>query len=241
MSKFYTLKVSDKKLLTPESVSIGLEIPEDLRSKFKFVPGQFVMVEKEIDGKNLRRYYSIYNVPDDKHIQLGIKLKGEDGFAGYAMHGLQVGDTLQVAPPMNDLDFDLQPEKSQKILGITIGSGITPFYSFIKYLIHNLPKTKMVLLYGNENPEKTMFYHELNTLAKQHPGQLKLYHSFSKSDAGDFQGRIDENIIKAVLAKEGTDFDAVYMVGPDDLKKMAAKVLQQAGIPADKLHYRVYS
>ena len=243
MNDFYNLKVIEKQQLTPESVSLTLEVPKNLEDKFRFNPGQFVIVEKEINGEKLKRYYSIYNSPDDGNLKLGIKLKGADGFADYAMHNLQPGETLQVSPPMNDVPFDTQTQYRQKLLTITIGSGITPFFSYIQYMLNHQPKTKLVLVYGNENPEKTMFYKELEELAKQHPNQLKVYHAFSKySSSGDnFKGRISADVLQQVLQKEGTDFDAVYMIGPDDLKKMAAQVLLEAGIEKEKLHYRVYS
>jgi len=241
MSTLHNLQVIDKKMLTPESVSVVLEIPEDLKSKYNFKPGQFVMVEKIINGENLRRYYSIYNLPEDAQIKLGIKLKGKDGFADFAMHHLQHGDTLQVSEPMDDVPFDLSDHSSKRILAITIGSGITPFYSYIQYMLKRQLPHKLVLIYGNESPAKTMFLDEISELEAQFPQHLKVYKVYSKDDSGDFSGRINEQIIKNVLQKEGTGFDAIYMIGPDDLKKTAAKVLTEAGTTSDKLHYRVYS
>ena len=243
MNNFYNLKVIEKQRLTPESVSLTLKVPKNLEDKFRFNPGQFVIVEKEINGDKLKRYYSIYNNPDEVKLKLGIKHKGADGFADYALHNLQPGENLHVSPPMNDVPFDTQTQDPQKLLAITIGSGITPFFSYIQYMLKHQPKTKLVLVYGNENPEKTMFYKELEELVKQHPNQLKIYHAFSKytPESGNFDSRISADILQKVLEKDGTDFDAVYMIGPDDLKKMAAKVLQKAGIEKEKLHYRVYS
>ncbi len=242
MSQFYDLKVKEKQSLTPESMSVVLEIPKALKDVFKFTPGQFVMVEKTFNGEKLRRYYSIYNSPDEFGvIKLGIKFKGQDGFAGFVMHRLAPGETLQVSPPMNDVPFDLEAGIPKKFLGITIGSGITPFYSYLQYLTKHLPNSKMVLIYGNENPKKTMFYKELKALAQQYPEQVKIYFVYSKDPQGDFQGRINTDIIQTVLQKEGAGFDGIYMIGPDDLKKTAAKVLEESGVPAERMHYRVYS
>ena len=240
MSQFYSLKVLEVKPITPESVSVSLEIPADLEEQFSFMPGQFVMVEKNINNEKLRRYYSIYNIPGEGVIKLGIKLNGKDGFADYAMHTLQKGDSLQVSAPMNDVAFDYD-KKSQKILAITIGSGITPFYSYIQYMLKYLPEQTFVLVYGNENPDKTMFYKELLGFASAYPKQLKLYNVFSKDESGEYQGRINDVVLKDILQKESSGFDAVFMIGPDDLKKMAAHVLTESGVDPEKLYYRVYS
>jgi len=240
MSTFHNLKVIDKKLLTPESVSVVLDIPESIKKEYDFKPGQFVIVQKDINGQNLKRYYSIYNSSGEGVIKLGIKLKDKDGFADYVMHHLQAGDFLQVSEPMDDVPFDLS-DRPQKILAITIGSGITPFYSYIQYMLHKQPHNKLVLIYGNESPGKTMFYKELQNLEKGHPDQLKIYNVYSKDQSGYYNGRINAEVLQDILQKEGADFDAVYMIGPDDLKKTAAKVLINGGIKQDKLHYRVYS
>ncbi len=240
MSQFYSLKVTEVKPITPESVSVSLEIPADLEEQFSFMPGQFVMVEKVINGENLRRYYSIYNTPGENVIKLGIKLKGKDGFADYAMHSLQKGDTLQVSTPMNDVAFDFS-KSSQKIMAITIGSGITPFYSYIQYMMQHHFQHYFVLVFGDENPEKTMFYSELQEYARTSPGNFKMYNIFSKDDSGDYRGRINADILQDILQKEGAGFDAVYMIGPDDLKKTLVQVLADSGIDEAKLHYRIYS
>ncbi len=239
MNDFYKLKIVEKKTLTPESVSIGLEIPDQLKNVFNYNPGQFVMVEKEIDGTKLRRYYSIYSPENSEVLRLGIKLKGTDGFARYAMHNLQTGDFLSVSKPMNDMPFILKNEP-QKLLAVTIGSGITPFYSMIQTIVNKATKTKMVLVYGNHTPQKTMFYNELKSIEKQFPQNLKIYWVFSQTDEGNFAGRINQNVIQKVLQNEGTNFDAVYLIGPDDMKKNTAQLLKENNIEPANIHYRVY-
>jgi ring-1,2-phenylacetyl-CoA epoxidase subunit PaaE len=241
MSNFYPLKVKKVSLLTPESVSVTLEVPQNLKQEFSFKPGQFVMVEKELNGEKLRRYYSIYSIPSEKDIKLGIKFKDKDGFADYAMNHLKEGEILQVSHPMDDVKIDLQKENKKKYLAITVGSGITPFYSIIREMIKQEPQSRFVLIYGNRTPELTMFLKELRELQKNHPDQFVMYEVYTQSDEGNYRGRIDAQIIEDILNKEGADFDAVYLIGPDDLKKKAAQKLTESGIDKSKLHYRVYS
>ena len=241
MNTFYDLKVSDLQELTPESISVSLSIPEELKGIFDFTPGQFVMVEKEIDGENLRRYYSIYAPKACDSIKLGIKLKGEDGFADYAMHQLTVGETLRVSPPMNDIAYDFNPDGEGRYMAITIGSGITPFYSIIQSMLQHEPKKKFVLVYGNHDVSRTMFYKELTQLQQQHPDRLHIYFVYSQDNSGDYKGRINSEIISDILDKEGTDFKKVFMIGPDEMKKGLAETLKTKGIDKEQLSYRVYS
>lgn len=241
MSTFYDLKVSDLQKITQESISVSLSIPEKLKSIFDFTPGQFVMVEKEIDGENLRRYYSIYAPKNCDSIKLGIKLKGEDGFADYAMHQLAVGDTLRVSPPMDDIAYDFNPDDEARYMAIAIGSGITPFYSIIQSMLQHEPKKKFVLVYGNHDVSRTMFYKELTQLQQQHPDRLHIHFVFSQDTSGDYKGRINSEVISEILDKEGTNFKKVFMIGPDEMKKELAEALQSKGVGKEKLSYRVYS
>ncbi len=241
MSEFHPLKVKEVKKLTPESVSVVLEIPPHLKDKYAFKPGQFVMVDKEIEGEKLRRYYSIYSIPEEKELKLGIKWKGKDGFADFAMHKLKEGDTLQTSLPMDDVKIKLNKNNQKKYLAITIGSGITPFYSIIREMVKREPQSKFVLVYGNRNPELSMFLKELKQIQQEYPSQFKMYEVYTQSDSGDFTGRINEKMMHDIIEKEGNDFDEIYLIGPDDLKKKMAKELENLGISREKMHYRVYS
>ncbi len=241
MCGFHSLKVKEVKKLTPETVSISLEISDDLKDNYAFNPGQFVIVEKEIGGEKLKRYYSIYSTPGEEDIKLGIKLKGKDGFADYAMHHLKTGEHLDVSEPMDDVKITLKPEHEKKYLAVTIGSGITPFYSIIREMIKKEPKSHFVLVYGNHDQERAIFLKQLRELQKKYPEQFKMYEIYSQEEFEGHKGRINEAVIQKVLNEEGKDFDAVYIIGPDDLKKTVADTLTKAGIPGEKFFFRIYS
>ena len=56
---FHPLAISDVEPLTDDSVAVTFDIPPELEDVFTFLPGQHVTVRAEIDGKDVRRSYSI--------------------------------------------------------------------------------------------------------------------------------------------------------------------------------------
>ncbi|RUA12671.1 MAG: hypothetical protein DSY82_00625 [Flavobacteriia bacterium] len=59
MKNFYDIAIKEIKNETKDSVSILFDIPENLKDKFKFIPGQFITVDAKVNGEKLRRDYSI--------------------------------------------------------------------------------------------------------------------------------------------------------------------------------------
>jgi len=73
MSDFHALTVDQVQRLTPNSVSISFQIPEALKKTFFYKAGQYVTIKHKIDGKELRRAYSISCAPNSEQLTIGIK------------------------------------------------------------------------------------------------------------------------------------------------------------------------
>ena len=54
---------------TSDAVSLGFDIPDDLRDTFRHVPGQHVILRADIDGEDVRRSYSICSGVNDDEMQ----------------------------------------------------------------------------------------------------------------------------------------------------------------------------
>ena len=72
MRKFHSLTVSDKRNETADSVRISLQVPAAIQHEFVFLPGQHLPIEIDIEGKPVRRTYSICSTPGDGALELGI-------------------------------------------------------------------------------------------------------------------------------------------------------------------------
>ena len=65
MDGFYSLKVKQtKQLIDGMAKSVMFELPPDLKKLFKWKAGQHLTLRFTIDGKEVRRSYSISSSPD---------------------------------------------------------------------------------------------------------------------------------------------------------------------------------
>jgi phthalate 4,5-dioxygenase reductase subunit len=88
--------------------------------------------------------------------------------------GVKVGDTLVVAPPVNDFAL---PPRATDLLFIAGGIGITPIMAMIRQLRAEADK-RFRLYYCTRSPETTAFLQELN--APEFKGKVTVHH-----DEGD--------------------------------------------------------
>ena len=96
----------------------------------RHVPGQFVEVGVEIDGRILTRTYSISSSDrrDDGRISITVTAIGRVSRA--LVHGSRCGDYVRIGLPKGDFTMpDVSPER---ILFVTGGSGITPVMSMLR-------------------------------------------------------------------------------------------------------------
>ena len=59
MRKFHPLTIKDIRPETRDSVRMSFDVPDELRDDYSFIPGQHLPFEIQLEGKKLRRTYSI--------------------------------------------------------------------------------------------------------------------------------------------------------------------------------------
>ena len=98
-AKFNTLSVSGVKKLTDDSVEVSFDVPEELQDDYDYIPGQYVALRATVDGEELRRSYSICDIPNKGTIRVGIKKDLGGKFSTWANEELQLGDVIDVMNP----------------------------------------------------------------------------------------------------------------------------------------------
>jgi len=148
MATFHSVTIKDIKQETADAVSVVFDIPEHLKQDFTFTAGQYITLQKELDGENVRRAYSICSTPKSGEIRVAIKSVENGTFSVYATTDLNVGDAIEIAAPEGR--FLLKPEANKNYIGFAAGSGITPVLSMIKTVLENEPTSTFTLIYGNK-------------------------------------------------------------------------------------------
>jgi len=73
MSIFHKLQVKEVRRETGDAVSVAFDIPAELKNEFRFLPGQYITIQKDLQDSPLRRAYSICSSPESGELRVAIK------------------------------------------------------------------------------------------------------------------------------------------------------------------------
>lgn len=252
--RFHRLKLAKKEGLTKNSFAIEFEIPENLKSNFQFEAGQYVRIKFLHDGKEWFNDFSMTSAPFENKISLAIKINSEESSAEDLFQNYNVGDFLEVSEPNGRFTMVSKPHEFRTILGFAAGIGITPIFSHFKNILHNEPRTRLFLFYGNKSSQDVVFRTELDYLAKKHPDRLQIFYFYSKENVADpfLRGRLDDHklklIINQVLHLDDTDeestiwdsVDEVLICGKGEMIKTLANACYNNGILKRNIHFELF-
>jgi ring-1,2-phenylacetyl-CoA epoxidase subunit PaaE len=240
MRKYHLLTVTGWQNETPDSVRVTLDVPRDVSDEFNFRPGQHLPMQVSIDGKPVRRTYSICSVPGEPVLEIGVRVQPGGLFSEYVQNELKVGDQIEVMPPFGQFHADIDPANDKTYLAFAAGSGITPVLSITRAILENEPASRVVLFYGNRRQRTAMFIDDLYALKNRFPERLQLYFLFSQEDQefDIFSGRMDDARVLELYRAfcGGLDPDEAFVCGPDTMISSVREALVEAGMDETRIH-----
>jgi len=241
MATFHNVTIKEIKQETASAVSVLFDIPENLTSDFNFIAGQYITLQKELDGKEVRRAYSICSTPKSGAIRVAIKSVENGTFSVYATSDLKVGDSIEISTPEGR--FLLNPEANKNYIGFAAGSGITPILSMVKTVLENEPSTTFTLVYGNKSVADTIFYDELLSLNSKYENfNLEFVCSRERQENMLF-GRIDTPFTNFFVKNKYKEvsFDAAFLCGPEEMIHTVSDTLKDAGFTDENIHFELFT
>ena len=242
MSTFHTLTILKITKETPDAVSVLFEIPTSLKENFSFTAGQYITIKKELDGKEVRRAYSICASPSSQQLQVAIKAVDGGYFSVFATTKLKEGDVLEVSEPEGT--FVLSPEASKNYIAFAAGSGITPVISMVKSVLEGQKTATITLVYGNKSALSTIFKSELDSLSEKYPNLFYLHYVFSKELKTDSKfGRIDKGLTNYFVKNIHHDlsFDAAFLCGPEEMIQIVSETLQENNFEKEAIYFELFT
>lgn len=241
---FHTLKVKEIKKETADCVSILLEVPEGLKGEYTFQQGQNITLKKIIEGKEVRRSYSICAAPFENELRVAVK-KVDDGlFSTFANTQLKTGDELEVLPPTGKFNTALDPKNKKQYTAFAAGSGITPILSIIKTTLATEPVSSFTLVYGNKNSRSIIFFEELEAIKNTYMNRFTFINILSreKVDTPVNFGRIDaDKMAKLSSLINFKKQDEYFICGPEEMIFCVKDFLEDAGIDKKKIHFELFT
>jgi len=244
-TQFYALEVQSIQPETDSAVCITFKVPEALAATFRFIQGQYLTLRHVIEGKEVRRSYSICSGVNDGTLKVGIKKIAGGAFSTFANDELKAGDTLEVMPPQGNFYTALEPSSRKNYMCLAVGSGITPMLSIIKTLLAEEPNSHVTLIYGNKNSATVMFKDDLGFLKNRYLARLNIIHVLSREeqDAEILFGRIN-NKKGAQLQNSGlidiANTDEVFLCGPESMISEVSRGFRDFGMNETQLHYELF-
>ncbi len=237
---FYPLRVRAIEPDTEEAMIVSFEVPADLADRFAFTQGQYLNLRANIDGKDLRRSYSVCSGVDDGVLRIGVRKVRGGVFSNWIAEQVRIGHSIEIMPPQGRFYVPIDPQSKRHYLGIAGGSGITPVLSILKTVLTREPASSFTLLYGNRGLKSTMFKEELEDLKNRFLTRLEVHHVFSEesTDAPLHHGLLDQARIAQFLQRliRPQSVDHAFICGPYQMNDQAEAALRQAGVEAACIH-----
>ncbi|MGC6285610.1 MAG: 2Fe-2S iron-sulfur cluster-binding protein [Polaribacter sp.] len=241
MPEFYDISIKEIQQETALAISVLFDIPQNLKDSFSFTAGEYLTLEKEINGEQVRRAYSICSSPNSGELCVAIKKVPNGLFSVDAVDNFKVGDSIKVAAPEGR--FLLTPEANKNYLAVAAGSGITPILSMIKSVLTSESSSTFTLIYGNKSVSDTMFYDELVSLSEGNDNfNLEFVFSRERNSNAKF-GRIDKGLTNLFVKNKyhNINFDSAFLCGPEAMIETVSETLKENGFSGDAIHFELFS
>ena len=241
---FHCLRVAEVEPLTEEAVAVTFAVPEHLAGEFAYLPGQHVTIRAEIDGRDVRRSYSICANANTGRLRVGVKKLEGGVFSTWANDQLTAGRILQVAPPTGEFIIKPNPGRARHYLAIAAGSGVTPVLSHLTTVLETEPDSRFTLVYGNRETRSVMFLEELQGCKDRFPDRFHLIHFLSREPqpAELFSGRIDPGRLRRLFSRvvDADSVDDWFLCGPQRMTADVRAFLRERGTAAEDIHCELF-
>jgi ferredoxin-NADP reductase len=202
--------------LTPETFILRLD-----RHDFQFEPGQYVVIR--IPDMKKGREYSIFSATTDDYLDFLIREIPAGEFSRY-LRNLKSGDELDLEGPKGYFILNEKTKQGHSTLLIATGTGISPFYSYMKSYPNLNYRVIHGVRYANEAYGREDFNPEKYILCT------------SRSNEGDYFGRITK-----YLEENTVDPDTIcYLCGNSEMIEEVTTVLEKYGLLPENIRTEVF-
>src|SRR5260370_19144764 len=106
-------------------------------------------------------------------VAITVKRIANGEISRFLLTKIKRGDMLDaVGPAGRFTNTDFKTEKD--IFLFAAGSGIVPIFSQLKYTLKHPGKSRLILVYSNQNEQSVLFKNELDEMAGQYPQRLNI-------------------------------------------------------------------
>jgi ferredoxin-NADP reductase len=212
---------------------------------FTYQPGQFVTLNLEVNGKLIKRPYSISSSPSRPHTlditvkRIPVPADEPDTLSGLLSNWLhdqsEIGSKIKIRSPMGKFTCFANP--APKLLFISAGIGITPMMSMSRWLCDTASEVDIIFFHSVRSPRDLIFRSELELMAARYPN-FKLAVTVTGSKTGSswlgYRGRLNESMLSVIAP----DFERrnIYVCGSNSFTTTVKSLLEEVGFPMENYY-----
>lgn len=231
MADLLQLRVDGIKWELPDTATFYLVKAVGYKPVYK--AGQFITLVFDHHNQEVRRSYSLSSSPDDDRLAITVKRITNGEISRFLLTKVKVGDVLNVVEPAGVFTVK-EYEANKDLVFFAAGSGITPIFSQIKYVLNRPGKSKLHLIYSSQSKQTVLFNNELNELLTSYPERFTVTYLLS-SEANRLTHIRVEQLVNEQLNFDKTKAD-FYICGPFTYMRMIKLTLMYMGIEATSIH-----
>jgi ring-1,2-phenylacetyl-CoA epoxidase subunit PaaE len=237
--RYYDLLVKNIVLETKDAISIVFEHPQS--GKIQYKAGQFLTLISQVNGKEVRRAYSLCTSPYvDPDLAVTVKRVDNGLMSNWLADNLKSGSTLKVMEPMGQFTTDFNANNKRHIVLFAGGSGITPMMSIIKSTLNQEPNSICSLIYCNRDIDSIIFKSELEKSEIKYEGRLHVIHVLDNAPMNwqGYSGLLNHDMLTKLFERIpdwGIANTTYLMCGPEGMMKNVESLLDLRGISKEKI------
>ncbi|RAV98814.1 ferredoxin--NADP reductase [Pseudochryseolinea flava] len=235
---YYDLKVKQIVQETKDAISIVFEQPQ---TKINYKSGQFLTLITTVQGKEVRRAYSLCSSPfTDADLAVTVKRVDQGLMSNWLPDNLKAGQTIKIMEPMGQFTTEFDAKRKRHLIMFAGGSGITPMMSIIKSILTQEPESILSLIYCNRDIDSIIFKQTLEKLETQYEGRLHVIHVLDNAPMNwqGYSGLLNHDMLTKLFERIpdwGIDKTTYLMCGPEGMMKNVEGLLAERKIPQDKI------
>ncbi|MDX1965638.1 MAG: FAD-binding oxidoreductase [Planctomycetaceae bacterium] len=225
---------------TPDVCTFRLASPTGGELPFDYLPGQYLNLALQIDGRKVNRSYTIASTPSRTgYCELSIK-REPNGVASKFMHDqVREGDLLNISAPAGRFTFT--GAEAPSIVMLAGGVGVTPLMSQLRYLTDQCWTGEIYFLFSVRTEADIIFREELAVLQQQHPN-LRVIISLTRADGSSWtgeRGRFTPEMLNRVVPQ--LTLRRVHYCGPEEMNQALGPMLRELGVPESQIKSESFS
>ena len=233
-----TLRVAAIFQETHDTKTFRMMNPQGGGIPFTFLPGQFLTFSAEIEGKRIRRSYTIASSPiQSGYVEVTVKRQEHGGVSQYLHDRVAVGSLVDLTAPAGRFTFTGEEASIVLIAG---GVGITPMMSVMRYLTDISYPGEIFFLFGARTTEDFIFREELEYLQRRH-ANLHIAATMSRAAGTAWMGP-EGPVSKEFIAHAVPEISRrrIHLCGPPPMMDAVKAELAELDVPKERVETEAF-